>query len=52
VTQEELKASNTKAARISSEYGRSGSTPKDVLTPNQYEVVKKRAVCEDTKVGV
>jgi len=52
VTLEELKASNTEAVRISSEYGRSNSTPKDVLTPNQYEVVKKGTVCEDTKVGV
>ena len=52
VTLEELKASNTEAVRISSEYGRSSSTPKDVLTPNQYEVVKKGTVCEDTKVGV
>jgi ParB family chromosome partitioning protein len=52
VTLEELKASNTEAVRISSEYGRSSSTPNDVLTPNQYEVVKKGTVCEDTKVGV
>jgi ParB family transcriptional regulator, chromosome partitioning protein len=52
VTLEELKASNTEAFRISSEYGRSNSTPIDVLTPNQYEVVKKGTVCEDTKVGV
>jgi hypothetical protein len=52
VTLEELKASNTEAVRISSEYGRSSSTPKDVLSPNQYEVVKKGTVCEDTKVGV
>ena len=52
VTVEELKSSNTEAVRISSEYGRSSSTPKDVLTPNQYEVVKKGTVCEDTKVGV
>ena len=52
VTLEELKASNTEAVRISSEYGRSSNTPKDVLTPNQYEVVKKGTVCEDTKVGV
>jgi hypothetical protein len=34
VTLEELKASNTEAVRISSEYGRSNSAPKDVLTPN------------------
>ena len=52
VTLETLKASNTEAVRISSEYGRSSSTPKDVLSPNQYEVVKKGTVCEDTKVGV
>lgn len=52
VTLEELKASNTEAVRISSEYGRSSSTPNDVLTPNQYEAVKKGTVCEDTKVGV
>jgi ParB family chromosome partitioning protein len=52
VTLEELKASNTEAVRISSEYGRSSSTPKDVLCSNQYEVVKKGTVCEDTKVGV
>ena len=48
----EIKAGNTEAVRISSEYGRSSSTPNDVLTPNQYEVVKKGTVCEDTKVGV
>jgi ParB family chromosome partitioning protein len=52
VTLEELKASHAGAVRISSEYGRSSSTPKDVLSPNQYEVVKKATVCEDTKVGV
>ena len=52
VTLEKLKASNTEAVRISSEYGRSSPTPKDVLSPNQYEVVKKGTVCEDTKVGV
>jgi ParB family chromosome partitioning protein len=52
VTLEKLKASNTEAVRISSEYSHSSSTPKDVLSPNQYEVVKKGTVCEDTKVGV
>jgi ParB family transcriptional regulator, chromosome partitioning protein len=52
VTLEELKASNTEAVRISTEYGRSSTTPKDVLSKNQYEVVKKGTVCEDTKVGV
>ena len=52
VTLEELKASNTEAVRISTEYGRSSTTPKDVLSTNQYEVVKKATVCEDTKVGV
>jgi hypothetical protein len=52
VTLEELKASNTEAVRISSEYGRSSSAPKDVLSPNQYQVVKKGTVCEDTKAGV
>jgi ParB family transcriptional regulator, chromosome partitioning protein len=52
VTLEELKASNTEAVRISTEYGRSSTTPKDVLSTNQYEVVKKGTVCEDTKVGV
>jgi hypothetical protein len=55
VTLEELKASNTEAVRISTEYGRSSTTPKDVLSvlsTNQYEVVKKGTVCEDTKVGI
>jgi ParB family chromosome partitioning protein len=52
VTLEELKASNTEAVRISTEYGHSSTTPKDVLSNNQYEVVKKGTVCEDTKVGV
>ena len=52
MTLEKLKASNTEAVRISSEYGRSSPTPKDVLSPNQYEVVKRGTVCEDTKVGV
>jgi ParB/RepB/Spo0J family partition protein len=52
VTLEELKASNTDAVRISTDYSRHSSTPKDALTTSQYEVVKKGTVCEDTKVGV
>jgi len=52
VTLEEMKASSTEAVRISTEYSRNSTTPTDALTASQYEVVKKGAACEDTKVGV